>query len=134
MGVFHDQGEAKWIVIRGQLRGHNDTPCGRPTPWLAYRAYRRLRATQLLVILPLVLHRKGSKGPRKPIRGPYTNGPAHSQEQSTTSSRHFLRQTKPPKGGPETTSVIDNVSKHKKCPAPLFFFVFFFFSGTGGER
>jgi hypothetical protein len=31
-GEFHDQGNAKWIVIRGQLRGHNDTPCGRPTP------------------------------------------------------------------------------------------------------
>jgi hypothetical protein len=29
---FHDQGDAKWIVIRGQLRGHNDTPFGRPTP------------------------------------------------------------------------------------------------------
>jgi hypothetical protein len=26
------RGDAKWIVIRGQLRGHNDTPCGRPTP------------------------------------------------------------------------------------------------------
>jgi hypothetical protein len=32
LGKFHDQGDAKWIVIRGQLRGHNDTPCGRPTP------------------------------------------------------------------------------------------------------
>jgi hypothetical protein len=31
MGEFHDQGDAKWIVIRGQLRGHNDTPFGRPT-------------------------------------------------------------------------------------------------------
>jgi hypothetical protein len=30
---FHDQGDADWIVIRGQLRGHNDTPCGRPTYW-----------------------------------------------------------------------------------------------------
>jgi hypothetical protein len=30
-GEFHDQGDAKWIVIRGQLRGH-DTPCGRPAP------------------------------------------------------------------------------------------------------
>jgi hypothetical protein len=26
LGKFHDQGDAKWIVIRGQLRGHNDTP------------------------------------------------------------------------------------------------------------
>jgi hypothetical protein len=34
-GEFHDQGDAKWIVIRGRLRGHNDTPFGRPTP----RAY-----------------------------------------------------------------------------------------------
>jgi hypothetical protein len=25
-GELHDQGDAKWIVIRGQLRGHNDTP------------------------------------------------------------------------------------------------------------
>jgi hypothetical protein len=32
VGEFHDQGDAKWIVIRGQLRGHNDTPFGRPTP------------------------------------------------------------------------------------------------------
>jgi hypothetical protein len=31
-GKFHDQGDAEWIVIRGQLRGHNDTPCGRPNP------------------------------------------------------------------------------------------------------
>jgi hypothetical protein len=31
-GEFHDQGDAKWIVIRGQLRGHNDIPFGRPTP------------------------------------------------------------------------------------------------------
>jgi hypothetical protein len=29
-GEFHDQGDAKWIVIRLQLRGHNDMPCGRP--------------------------------------------------------------------------------------------------------
>jgi hypothetical protein len=32
VGKFHDQGDAKWIVIRGQLWGHNDMPCGRPTP------------------------------------------------------------------------------------------------------
>jgi hypothetical protein len=31
-GKFHDQGDAKWIVIGGQLSGHNDTPFGRPTP------------------------------------------------------------------------------------------------------
>jgi hypothetical protein len=31
-GQFHDQGDAKWIVIRGQLRGHNDTPFEWPTP------------------------------------------------------------------------------------------------------
>jgi hypothetical protein len=24
VGKFHDQGDAKWIVIRGQLRGQND--------------------------------------------------------------------------------------------------------------
>jgi hypothetical protein len=24
-GELYDQGDAKWIVIRGQLRGHNDT-------------------------------------------------------------------------------------------------------------
>jgi hypothetical protein len=29
-GKFHDQGDAEWIVIRGQLRGHDDTPCRRP--------------------------------------------------------------------------------------------------------
>jgi hypothetical protein len=32
LGKFHDQGDAKWIVIRGQLRGHNDMPFGQPTP------------------------------------------------------------------------------------------------------
>jgi len=32
IGEFHDQGDAKWIVIREQSRGHNDTPFGRPTP------------------------------------------------------------------------------------------------------
>jgi hypothetical protein len=31
-GKCHDQGDAKWIVIRGQLWGHNDTPFGWPTP------------------------------------------------------------------------------------------------------
>jgi hypothetical protein len=31
-GKFHDQGNAEWMVIRGQLRGHNDKPFGRPTP------------------------------------------------------------------------------------------------------
>jgi hypothetical protein len=31
-GEFHDQGDAKWIVIRGQLRDHNDMPLGRPAP------------------------------------------------------------------------------------------------------
>jgi hypothetical protein len=32
IGKFHDQGDAKWIVIRRQLRGHNDTCFGWPTP------------------------------------------------------------------------------------------------------
>jgi hypothetical protein len=31
-GEFHDQGDAKWRLIKRQLRGHNDTPFGRPTP------------------------------------------------------------------------------------------------------
>jgi hypothetical protein len=31
-GEFQGQADAKWIVIRGPLRGHNDTPCRRPTP------------------------------------------------------------------------------------------------------
>jgi hypothetical protein len=31
LGKFHDQGGAIWIVIRGQLRGHKDTPFERPT-------------------------------------------------------------------------------------------------------
>jgi hypothetical protein len=31
-GEFHDQGDARWIVIREQLWGQNDTLCGRPTP------------------------------------------------------------------------------------------------------
>jgi hypothetical protein len=32
LGEFHDQGDAKWIVIRRPLRVHNDIPFGRPTP------------------------------------------------------------------------------------------------------
>jgi hypothetical protein len=32
LGEFHDQGDAKWIVIRAPLSGHNDTPFGRPSP------------------------------------------------------------------------------------------------------
>jgi hypothetical protein len=31
-GDSHDQADAEWIVIRTQLRGHNDTPFGRPAP------------------------------------------------------------------------------------------------------
>jgi hypothetical protein len=31
-GVFHDQADAERIVIRRPLRGHNNTPFGRPTP------------------------------------------------------------------------------------------------------
>jgi hypothetical protein len=31
-GEFHDQVNAKWIVIRGLLRGHNNLHCGRPNP------------------------------------------------------------------------------------------------------
>jgi hypothetical protein len=31
-GEFHDQAGANWIVFRGLLRGHNDTPYERPTP------------------------------------------------------------------------------------------------------
>jgi hypothetical protein len=45
-GKFHDQGDAKWIVIRGQLRGHNDTPFGRPTPSRPIRATRGGLAAQ----------------------------------------------------------------------------------------
>jgi hypothetical protein len=30
-GEFHDQADANWIVIRGLLWGHNDTPSGRST-------------------------------------------------------------------------------------------------------
>jgi hypothetical protein len=32
LGNFHDQGEAKRIVVRGQLKGHNDTLFRWPTP------------------------------------------------------------------------------------------------------
>jgi hypothetical protein len=31
-GEFRDQADAKWIVIRGPLGGHNDTPYRQPTP------------------------------------------------------------------------------------------------------
>tara|TARA_B110001454_G_scaffold170223_1_gene160719 strand:+ start:243 stop:491 length:249 start_codon:yes stop_codon:yes gene_type:complete len=30
LGEFPDQGDAKWIVIREQVWGHNDTRCGQP--------------------------------------------------------------------------------------------------------
>jgi len=30
IGKYHDQADAEWIVMRTQLRGHNDTPFGRP--------------------------------------------------------------------------------------------------------
>jgi hypothetical protein len=32
IGEFHDQGDAKWIVIKGQLRGHIYMPFRRLTP------------------------------------------------------------------------------------------------------
>jgi hypothetical protein len=31
-GEFHDQGDAKWIVIRRSLWSHNEMPCGRAAP------------------------------------------------------------------------------------------------------
>jgi hypothetical protein len=31
-GGFHNQGEAKWIVIRRSVLGHNDTPCEQLAP------------------------------------------------------------------------------------------------------
>jgi hypothetical protein len=31
-GEFHDQADSKWIVIRGLLRGHNDTPLRAANP------------------------------------------------------------------------------------------------------
>jgi hypothetical protein len=46
VGEDHDQGDAKWIVIRGQLRGHNDAPLGRPTPG------RPILATQGVIGVP----------------------------------------------------------------------------------
>jgi hypothetical protein len=48
-GDFHDQADAEWIVFRGQLRGHIDTPCGRPTGWL--QPPTGLSATQGLATL-----------------------------------------------------------------------------------
>jgi hypothetical protein len=48
---FSDQGDrritSKWIVIRRQLKGHNDTPFGQPTGLANLRAYL---AFQLLLI------------------------------------------------------------------------------------
>jgi hypothetical protein len=45
-GEFHDQGDAKWIVIRGQLRGHKDMPLGGQSPagLLAAQELAALRA------------------------------------------------------------------------------------------
>jgi hypothetical protein len=39
VGESYDQADAEWIVIWRQLRGHNDTPFGRPTPRPAYRPH-----------------------------------------------------------------------------------------------
>jgi hypothetical protein len=40
LGKFYDQGDAKWIITKGQLRGHNDTPCLSAGQGLAtYRVY-----------------------------------------------------------------------------------------------
>jgi hypothetical protein len=36
-GEFQGLVDVEWIVIRGLLRSHTDTPCGRPTPWPTYR-------------------------------------------------------------------------------------------------
>jgi hypothetical protein len=51
-GEFHDQGDAKWIVIRGQLRGHNDTPLGsQPTAGLsAARGLGAIRACLVFLV------------------------------------------------------------------------------------
>jgi hypothetical protein len=43
-GGSHDQADAEWIVIRRQLRGHDDTPFGRPAPGRPSRAARGLAA------------------------------------------------------------------------------------------
>jgi hypothetical protein len=52
-GEFHDQGDAKWVVILGQLRGHNDTPFGRPTvyrPLWGWPPFGRIWWFRLLLI------------------------------------------------------------------------------------
>jgi hypothetical protein len=53
IGDFHDQADAKSIVIRGLLRGHNDMPCGWPIPggWLPIR---RIYCFQLLLISNII--------------------------------------------------------------------------------
>jgi hypothetical protein len=45
-GRSHDQADAEWIVTRGPIRGHNDTPFGQPTPsWpIGYLGLANLRA------------------------------------------------------------------------------------------
>jgi hypothetical protein len=49
-GQFHDQGDAKWIVIREQLRGNNNTPFWRPTPGHGWPPSGRIWWFQLLLI------------------------------------------------------------------------------------
>jgi hypothetical protein len=46
LGEFDNQGDTKWIVIRGLLRVHKDTPFGWLTPagLLAARGLAALRA------------------------------------------------------------------------------------------
>jgi hypothetical protein len=59
---FHDQADAKWIVIRGSLRGHDDMSCGRPTPgrpigclWVG-RLAGRIWCFQLILISNIVFN------------------------------------------------------------------------------
>jgi hypothetical protein len=54
-GGFHDQGDAKWIVIRRKLRGHNDTPCRRPTPGRPIGQGWPPLVTLFLNIVPLIM-------------------------------------------------------------------------------
>jgi hypothetical protein len=44
IGIFHDQGDAEWIVIRGQLKGNQPQPAYRSIGLSAARGLAPLRA------------------------------------------------------------------------------------------
>jgi hypothetical protein len=86
-GEFHDQGDAKWIVIKGQLRGHNHTPFGRPGVGRPSGVFGGFSYYQSVIsfsnIVPLITKfttsmRRRHRRPRRPPRRHPRNWPVCS--------------------------------------------------------